>query len=214
MLLFRFKEALRFAQTLCRSHLREFMRPDMDATVLFSELVMRILERHDRPVHDRLRQLEMPPFFFVSWFLCWFAHENTDYRLLARFFDFFVVMPPAAVGYACATLIASPAGRRLILDYRPEVDDLGDLHSGLKGLARDGLAPGVLLPRTLRLMGALRPTALCVGVSGLRGTIFDRDAPGLGPVWDVAAVRVGVPLLVLLVACALAAYLYGGRPRP
>lgn len=196
---FKYKQAVQFLHSLSRTHLRykdptsttifykvstEFLRPDMTATIQFSDFVMRILERSQPKVYRKLKsyqkfinlsrlslyqcRIEMPPYFFVSWIISWFTHDLSSLSEIGRVLDFFVLLPPSAVGYLSAVLIAK--GRDSVLAYDVKRDEFGDLHDELKRLPEMHDIVG-LLPDALRLMHRLPPSKICQLVPELKGYV-------------------------------------------
>ncbi|OMH81046.1 TBC1 domain family member 20 [Zancudomyces culisetae] len=57
-------------------------------------------------IADLFNELEIPPFYAISWVLTWFAHDISDFSIVARLYDFFLVHHPSAVLYVSAALVS------------------------------------------------------------------------------------------------------------
>lgn len=204
---FGFAHGLGLLERLARSHLREFMAESIGPTHAFSQFVLAVLGKLDPELSRRLAEIEMPPYFFVSWILSWFAHDIDDTRVLAKIFNCLAVLPPAAVGYLSALLISETA-RDEVLAYGRHMDseEFGQLHTLLKALPATRYRD-TLLPKTVALMHKYPPTQIIRGLPELARSVFDAD---LETRWAAPAVpwrRLGFVLLPLAVALA-AAVLY------
>jgi len=126
------------------------MDADFSSSRLVSEFIMALLKRAEPRLHGRLVKIEMPPFFFVSWFLTWFAHDLADTKQASKIFNFLLLLPPSAIAYVCVALLIA-GGREVVLGTEHgDSEAFGLLHASLKKLPRHQwteqiLADGLLL---------------------------------------------------------------------
>lgn len=75
-----------------------------------------------------LQSKGLAPFFALSWFITWFAHDVSDLREAARLFDLFLATHPLMPLYVGAVAMSSHREALLTAEEMP------DLHSMLKNL--------------------------------------------------------------------------------
>lgn len=81
------EKAFQFLSTLSLVHLRDFMLPTMDATVLHMELVTDLLNAID-PTFGKVIQMCKNPFYVLPPILTIFSHNIRDRRVLCLIWDF------------------------------------------------------------------------------------------------------------------------------
>ncbi len=100
------KEKLGFqmAEAASLAHFRETLRPSLEVVLYAVGLLYPLLRLCDAPVHALLIHAEVPPFFALSWFLTWFAHDLTRFAHVCRIFDFFLASHPLMPVYMSAAV--------------------------------------------------------------------------------------------------------------
>ena len=89
-------------------------RPSLDAVLELLALLLPVLREVDRPLHDHIHATGVPPFFSLSWYITWFAHNLVQLGDAARLFDLFLGSHPIMPIYAAAAiLVVSPLARTL-----------------------------------------------------------------------------------------------------
>lgn len=164
-------------ERLSRSHLRDFMAADINPTVSFSTFVIRLLDHFDAQVASKLRLMEMPPYFFLSWIMSWMSHDLKNYEMAARVMDCMVMLPPAAIGYLSVALIRRARGNILQYDGGYGGEEWGRLHSELKALPSTDAWSRTLIVEAMQMMEKLPPSRIISNLPELKGTSFDRDLP-------------------------------------
>ena len=72
-------------------------------------LLLPVLREVDRPLHNHIQATGVPPFFSLSWYITWFAHNLVRLGDAARLFDLFLGSHPIMPIYAAAAvLVVSP----------------------------------------------------------------------------------------------------------
>ncbi len=202
------KNALAMLYRLSRSHFCEWMDQSFEPTRQFCHLVIEILRRHDRETADYLGQIEMPPYFFVSWILSWCSHEFETVEQSIRLFNCLIFLPPATIGYISAVLIYR--SRSDVLRFNADSSDFGVLHQQLKALPKTRWDNNVIYD-ALRLM-KLYPPSQMVTLVGLEDTVFNSNLDFDPPNGELSTLRslfsaIGIPVLVLILCYILAQYL-------
>lgn len=78
-----------------RSHFRDYMRSNFQSLSAAIRLIMMpLIACLDRDVHAKLLEVDMEPYFAISWIISWFAHDVRDTALVKRLFDVFLVSHP------------------------------------------------------------------------------------------------------------------------
>ena len=75
------------------TQLRDNTRAELDAVVETLQLIQPILASTDARLASHLRHAQLPPFFALSWFITWFAH-NVPAASAPRLFDVFLAAHP------------------------------------------------------------------------------------------------------------------------
>lgn len=128
-------ELLAFAllQRLATTHLRDATRPTLEPVVQLLGLVPPLVAAADPALGRHLGALGLQPFFALSWFLTWWAHELHSLAPAARLFDFLLASHPLMPLYLGAVAMRSQRAALLACEEMPE------LHSALTNLQ---LVPG------------------------------------------------------------------------
>lgn len=123
-------EARAFAllRSLAVGHLRDATRSTLDAVLELLGLLQPILEVADPELAGALASHGLPPFFALSWFITWFAHDMPDLGGAARLFDLFLASHPLMPLYVGAAAMRSQRATLLACEEMPE------LHSALMKL--------------------------------------------------------------------------------
>lgn len=101
--------AYRTLRALASTHLRDCTRPDLAAATETLSLLYPILEQCDPELYSYLQGLHEPalevPYFALSWYMTWFAHDVPSLSQIARLFDLFLSSHPLMPLYVAAVAI-------------------------------------------------------------------------------------------------------------
>ena len=90
-------------------------------------LLLPVLREVDRPLHDHIHATGVPPFFSLSWYITWFAHNLVRLGDAARLFDLFLGSHPIMPIYAAAAvLVVSLSACPVQLNHRPVLHALSE----------------------------------------------------------------------------------------
>jgi len=122
------------------SHLKDFCQDDfLRLTSSLRLTLYPLLHKLDPLVHNHLRDVDMEPFFCLSWILTWFSHSVRDTNLCKRLFDAFLSSHPLFVLYVALAMMLHPFNRKCIL----ETDcDFAALHHTLTNLPQHSCRVG------------------------------------------------------------------------
>ena len=122
------------------SHLKDFCQDDfLRLTTTLHLTLYPLLYQLDPLVHNHLHDVDMEPFFCLSWILTWFSHSVRDTNLCKRLFDAFVSSHPLLVIYVALAMMLHPYNRQCIL----ETDcDFAALHHTLTNLPQHSCRVG------------------------------------------------------------------------
>ncbi|PIA15176.1 RabGAP/TBC, partial [Coemansia reversa NRRL 1564] len=110
---------------------RDAMGSSLEDVMQQLQLLYVLLEQTCPAVHALLTDVDVPPFFGISWVLTWFAHDVDTFADICRIYDFLIVSPPMQVVYMAAAMVAH--NQHEILAYER---DFAAIHSGLVALPR------------------------------------------------------------------------------
>lgn len=68
-------------------------------------LLLPVLREIDRPLHAHIESTGVPPYFALSWYITWFAHNLAQLQDAARLFDLFLASHPIMPIYAAAAIL-------------------------------------------------------------------------------------------------------------
>lgn len=101
--------AHRLLRALAACHLRDCTRPDLAAATETLRLLYPILQQCDPELHEHIMALQEPalevPYFALSWYMTWFAHDVPSLPQIARLFDLFLASHPLMPLYVAAVAI-------------------------------------------------------------------------------------------------------------
>ena len=123
---------------LSQYHLKDSMMPtfsDIQSTI--RAIFMPLLEAVDKPLHDMLIQnsIKDPCTFALRWVLCWFASDISDYDIISRLFDVFLVSHYTHPIYLSVAMLTSASNRSSIEAAVKNRDQhLSDLLSSLPSI--------------------------------------------------------------------------------
>ncbi|KAJ2456781.1 GTPase-activating protein gyp8 [Coemansia sp. RSA 2424] len=123
------RPAIEASKMVALFFVRDAMASNLDHVLQQLQLLYVLLKAISPEIHDLLVELEVPPFFAISWVLTWFAHDLDDFQSICRIFDFLIVSPPMQVVYMAAAMLKR--NERDILAYER---DFADVHTGLSKL--------------------------------------------------------------------------------
>ncbi|KAJ2805646.1 GTPase-activating protein gyp8 [Coemansia guatemalensis] len=110
---------------------RDAMGSGLEDVMQQLQLLYVLLEQTCPAVHELLVNVDVPPFFAISWVLTWFAHDVDAFADICRIYDFLIVSPPMQVVYMAAAMVAQ--NQHEILAYE---HDFASIHSGLVALPK------------------------------------------------------------------------------
>ncbi|KAJ2570828.1 GTPase-activating protein gyp8 [Coemansia sp. RSA 1813] len=84
---------------------RDAMSSNLDNVLVQLQLLYVLLRTVSPDVHALLAELDVPPFFAISWVLTWFAHDIDGFEDICRIYDFLIVSPPLQIVYMAAALV-------------------------------------------------------------------------------------------------------------
>mmetsp|Transcript_17727 Transcript_17727/g.53333 ORF Transcript_17727/g.53333 Transcript_17727/m.53333 type:complete len:396 (+) Transcript_17727:445-1632(+) len=123
--------AYRLLCHLTTCQLRDCTRPTMDAVMEQLPLVIHILRQADPELADHITTAGILPYFALSWYITWFAHDVSALPQVARLFDLFMASHPLMPLYVGA--VAMKAARDQLLAVGG--DDPSEVHSALSKLS-------------------------------------------------------------------------------
>lgn len=118
-------EAYPILEHLARQQLRDATRPGLEPVVELLHLLFPIVRKCDPELHCHIQVNSIPPFFALSWYITWFAHNVDSQQQIARLFDLFLASHPLMPLYVAA--VAMRANRKQLLCC----DDPSELHHAL-----------------------------------------------------------------------------------
>ena len=80
-------------------------RPSLDAVIELLALLLPILASADPPLAAHVDSSGVPPFFALSLFITWFAHNLQRLGQAARLFDLFIASHPLMPLYAAVAVL-------------------------------------------------------------------------------------------------------------
>ena len=103
------------AERLALFFLRDAMAPNLSLIMKQLSLLYVILKVEDCELHDYLQEMNMLPYFCISWILTWFSHNLKSIDLICRLFDFFIARNPLMPLYFAVTVSA----RNMFHNFNP-----------------------------------------------------------------------------------------------
>eukprot|EP01083_Nonionella_stella_P004614 13402_1 len=85
---------LRLTEYLSKQHIRDTLRPNLDAVTGTLSLLFPLLKVADKEVYKFIVKSEVEPFFALSWVTTWFAHNIRHFSGVTRIYDFFLASHP------------------------------------------------------------------------------------------------------------------------
>jgi hypothetical protein len=86
----------------------------------------------DPELAELARDLSLPPYYALSWFITWFSHDVAGLDVAARLFDLFLALHPLMPLYVGAAAMASQ--RAALLAAGRGEGGMPELHSALTNL--------------------------------------------------------------------------------
>ncbi|KAJ2790436.1 GTPase-activating protein gyp8 [Coemansia linderi] len=123
------RPAIEASKMVALFFVRDAMASNLDHVMQQLRLLYVVVQAISPEIHALLDELEVPPFFAISWVLTWFAHDLDDFQSICRIFDFLIVSPPMQVVYMAAAMLKR--SERDILAYER---DFAAVHTGLSKL--------------------------------------------------------------------------------
>lgn len=123
--------AFRLLCHLTTCQLRDCTRPTLDAVMEQLPLVIHILHHADAQLAAHITAAGILPYFALSWYITWFAHNVTGLEAASRLFDLFMASHPLMPLYV--GVIAMKAAREQLLGVGG--DDPAEVHSALSKLS-------------------------------------------------------------------------------
>lgn len=110
--------------------LRDCTRPSLDAVLEQLPMIVYILKQADAELAQYILKAGILPYFALSWYITWFAHEVQSLPQIARLFDLFMASHPLMPLYVGA--VAMKASREKLLAVG---GDDAEMHSALSKLS-------------------------------------------------------------------------------
>ncbi|GIL51611.1 hypothetical protein Vafri_7563 [Volvox africanus] len=119
-------ELLAFAllRRLVTTHLRDATRPSLEPVVQLLGLMPYLVHAADPALARHMADRDLQPFFALSWFLTWWAHELDELPAAARLFDFFLASHPLMPLYLGAVAMRSQRTSLLACEDMPELHSI------------------------------------------------------------------------------------------
>jgi len=125
---------------ISRSHFRDAMRSDFQSlSAALRLIIMPLIAALDREVHAKLWEVDMEPFFAISWIITWFSHDIRDTDLVKRLFDCFLVSHPLMPVYMAVAMLLHPVNRMEIIHA---VSEFSEVHNAITQLPRNSCSVG------------------------------------------------------------------------
>eukprot|EP01083_Nonionella_stella_P004613 13400_1 len=96
---------LRLTEYLSKQHIRDTLRPNLDAVTGTLSLLFPLLKVADKEVYKFIVKSEVEPFFALSWVTTWFAHNIRHFSGVTRIYDFFLASHPLMPLYFSISVI-------------------------------------------------------------------------------------------------------------
>ena len=139
--------------TLSHSHLHDMMKDNF--TLLIKSLrliVFPLMNSIDPQMHDFLKgpesDIQMEPFFCLSWVITWFSHDIRDTDTVKRLFDLFVCSHPLMPIYMAVAMVVHPVNRLEVMEGSSSggeyggVADFASVHKALTQLPMNSCSVG------------------------------------------------------------------------
>ena len=125
---------------ISRSHFRDAMKSDFQSLSAALRLIMMpLIAALDREVHAKLWEVDMEPFFAISWIITWFSHDVRDTDVVKRLFDCFLVSHPLMPVYMSVAMLLHPVNRMEIIHAESE---FSAVHNAITHLPRNSCSVG------------------------------------------------------------------------
>jgi hypothetical protein len=123
-----------------KTHFSDPLQTNFENLVAALRLIlMPLIGCFDSNVHSVLREVEMEPFFALSWVITWFSHDVRDTSLVKRLFDAFIVSHPLLPIYLSVAMVLHPINRMEVLSGEL---DFAVIHNILSQLPRNSCSVG------------------------------------------------------------------------
>lgn len=151
---------------MVRCQLRDCTRSTIDPALRTLRLLYPILKHADRELYDFIKSLNEPaletPYFALSWYMTWFAHDVDSLEDIARLFDLFLGSHPMMPLYvSCEVIIGA---RSDILQFTEGQGDM--VYSFLNKLSVVGPnkpAVDTIIQKAVNLYKQIPPHTLTAG---------------------------------------------------
>lgn len=153
------RAAFAILRRLAAGPLRDATRPTLDPVLELLGFMAPLLEAADPELADLAASVGLPPYYALSWFITWFAHDVRGLGAAARLFDLFLATHPLMPLYVGAA--AMRGQRRALLAAGRGDGGMPALHSALTNLdVLSGTSADRLACEALELYRRLRPEAV------------------------------------------------------
>uniref|UniRef100_A0A0X3NKB3 TBC1 domain family member 20 n=2 Tax=Schistocephalus solidus TaxID=70667 RepID=A0A0X3NKB3_SCHSO len=122
-------EAFAVLNKIVPERFSSFMQKSMDATSEMLQLVFDLLEMTSPDIWSRLQNLQLEPFFTLSWVLTWFTHVLSNSNDIHRLYDLFLATDSIMLIYLSVSVIVCST-----VELKSTSDDFGELHHALTHL--------------------------------------------------------------------------------
>jgi hypothetical protein len=147
-----------------QTYFRDVLSPTLEPVMHALSFLYRLLLIEDPQVHALLASTDIPPFFALSWFLTWFAHDLAQLDSVARLYDFFLASHALMPLYMACEVVRAMRGDLLKLCATMpggggEIE-IGPVHAMFRELPEERLDVDALIGASMRLFHKSPPHEL------------------------------------------------------
>ena len=138
--------------TLSHSHLHDMMKDNFALLIKSLRLIVfPLMNSIDPQMHDFLKgpesDIQMEPFFCLSWVITWFSHDIRDTDTVKRLFDLFVCSHPLMPIYMAVAMVVHPVNRMEVMEGSGSggeygIADFASVHKALTQLPMNSCSVG------------------------------------------------------------------------
>jgi hypothetical protein len=121
-------------QQLSVHHLRPYHSATITPVLAILAGLYPLLSQSDPALVTALQQLNIPPYFALSWIITWFSHDLPCLDLTLRIFDFLIASHPFMPLYLSAAFVL--ARRQLLVTAIQQSPDFAIIHHQLREIPR------------------------------------------------------------------------------
>lgn len=102
-------------------YLRDAMSHDLELVVQLLSLIYPLLENEDQELHLMFKEIDLKPYFALSWVITWFSHDIDTRADVERIFDFLLASHPLMPIYLSTAIILEYKAEIMELDRDPAI---------------------------------------------------------------------------------------------